>query len=109
MSAKLNSNRYLPRFVDRLIERKLGYIGAVEVRGPKWCGKTQSALQHASSWTMMQDPDKRQDYLLLANTKPSVLLEGAAPHLIDEWQDAPQLWDAVRFAAMNAMSRDAFC
>jgi len=49
MSAKLNSNRYLPRFVDRLIERKLGYIGAVEVRGPKWCGKTQSALQHASS------------------------------------------------------------
>ncbi len=98
MSAKLNSNRYLPRFVDRLIERKLGYIGAVEVRGPKWCGKTQSALQHASSWTMMQDPDKRQDYLLLANTKPSVLLEGAAPHLIDEWQDAPQLWDAVRFA-----------
>lgn len=47
---------------------------------------------------MMQDPDKRQDYLLLANTKPSVLLEGAAPHLIDEWRDAPQLWYAVRFA-----------
>lgn len=97
-SNKLNQSQYLPRFADALIRRKLGYIGAVEVRGPKWCGKTQSALRCAASWVMMQDPDKRDDYQLLAKTKPSVLLEGAAPRLIDEWQDAPQLWDAVRFA-----------
>lgn len=95
---KLGTKKYLPRLTDALIQRKLGYAGAVEVRGPKWCGKTQSALQLSSSAIMMQDPDKRADYQALASTKPSTLLEGAAPRLIDEWQEAPQLWDAVRFA-----------
>ncbi len=95
---KLNAKKYLPRLTDTLVQRKLGYAGAVEVRGPKWCGKTQSALQLSSSALMMQDPDKRGDYQMLASTKPSVLLEGSAPRLIDEWQEAPQLWDAVRFA-----------
>ncbi len=95
---KMDADHYLPRFADALIKRKLGYIGAVEIRGPKWCGKTQSAMQQASSWVMMQDPDKRKDYQLLAQTKPSLLLEGPSPRLIDEWQEAPQLWDAVRFA-----------
>ena len=92
-----NGKRYLPRFADTLIRQKLGYAGAVEIRGPKWCGKTQSALQQAASALMMQDPDKRADYQLLAQTKPSLLLEGEFPRLIDEWQDAPRLWDAVRF------------
>ena len=95
---KLGTKQYLPRLTDALIQRKLGYAGAVEVRGPKWCGKTQSALQLSSSAIMMQDPDKGADYQALASTKPSTLLEGAAPRLIDEWQEAPQLWDAVRFA-----------
>ena len=97
-SAKLSEEKYLPRFIDATIRRKLGYAGAVEIRGPKWCGKTQSALQIAASSLMMQDPDKRNDYRLLAETKPSLLLRGSAPRLIDEWQEAPQLWDAVRFA-----------
>ena len=95
---KMDANQYYPRFVDKLIKRKIGYIGAVEIRGPKWCGKTQAAMQQASSWVMMQDPDRRDDYRLLAETKPSLLLEGSAPRLVDEWQEAPQLWDAVRFA-----------
>ncbi len=95
---KLDAQNYFPRLTDALIQRKLGYAGAVEVRGPKWCGKTQSALQLSSSSIMMQDPDKRADYQALAATKPSMLLEGDAPRLIDEWQEAPQLWDAVRFA-----------
>ena len=93
---KMDSKHYLPRFVDRLIQKKLSYAGAVEIKGPKWCGKTQSALQHAESAVMMQDPDKRNDYQILADTKPSILLDGATPRLIDEWQEAPQLWDAVR-------------
>ena len=97
MSQKLDRNHYFPRIVDQIIQRKLSYAGAIELRGPKWCGKTQSALQHAASSLMMQDPDKRNDYQLLAETKPSILLKGAAPRLIDEWQEAPQLWDAVRF------------
>ena len=94
---RMDSKHYLPRFVDRLIKKKLSYAGAVEIRGPKWCGKTQSALQHAESAVMMQDPDKRNDYQILADTKPSILLDGATPRLIDEWQEAPQLWDAVRY------------
>ena len=94
---KLDNKHYYPRFADQLIQRKLSYAGAVEIRGPKWCGKTQSALQHAASSLMMQDPDNKENYLLLANTKPSLLLSGKAPRLIDEWQEAPQLWDAVRF------------
>ena len=97
VNRKMDATQYLPRFADKLIARKLGYIGAVEIRGPKWCGKTQSAMQQASSWVMMQDPDKREDYRLLAETKPSLLLKGPTPRLIDEWQEAPQLWDAVRF------------
>ncbi len=94
---KLDSKHYYPRLADQLIKRKLSYAGAVEIRGPKWCGKTQSALQHAASALMMQDPDNRESYQLLAAAKPSLLLEGKAPRLIDEWQEAPQLWDAVRY------------
>ncbi len=95
---KLEPGKYLPRFCDAIVREKLSYTGAVEIRGPKWCGKTQSALQLASSAVMMQDPDKREDYRLLAQTKPSVLLRGETPRLIDEWQEQPQLWDAVRYA-----------
>ena len=61
---KMDSKHYLPRFVDRLIQKKLSYAGAVEIKGPKWCGKTQSALQHAESAVMMQDPDKLASFSL---------------------------------------------
>jgi hypothetical protein len=89
---------YLPRFVDAQLAHKLSYMGAVAIRGPKWCGKTETALQQAASAVMLQDPDQRENNLMLAATKPSILLRGAYPRLIDEWQDAPQLWDAVRYA-----------
>ena len=98
LPVQIDAGAYLPRFADRLLRQKLGYAGAVEIRGPKWCGKTQTALQQAASAIMLQDPDKRADYQLLAQTKPSLLLQGRTPRLIDEWQDAPQLWDAVRFS-----------
>ena len=65
---------------------------------PNGAARLQTALQLAASSLMMQDPDKRSDYHLLAKTKPSVLLDGAVPRLIDEWQEAPELWDAVRFS-----------
>ena len=89
---------YLPRIADELLVSKLSHAGAVEIRGPKWCGKTETALQLAASAVLMQDQDTRAANLELAKTKPSVLLRGEKPLLIDEWQDAPQLWDAVRFA-----------
>ncbi|MDO4899192.1 ATP-binding protein [Actinomyces sp.] len=89
---------YLPRVADDLLAVALATSGAVQVRGPKWCGKTATSLQQAGSVVYMQDPDRSRSYLALADAKPSALLEGATPRLIDEWQMAPQLWDAVRFA-----------
>ncbi|MEG0217395.1 MAG: DUF4143 domain-containing protein [Raoultibacter sp.] len=95
MVAKKN---YLPRIADGQLRQALATTGAVQIKGPKWCGKTSTAEQHAKSSIFMQDPDHSRSYLQAADLKPSLLLEGKTPHLIDEWQMAPQIWDAVRFA-----------
>ena len=87
---------YLQRIIDKPLSEALESIGAVLITGPKWCGKTTSAQIHAKSILKMQDPDKNQGYLVTAQTKPSLLLVGENPRLIDEWQVAPVLWDAVR-------------
>ncbi len=89
---------YLPRIADSTLRDYLEAFGAVLVEGPKWCGKTTTAEQQAASELKLQLPDTRDGYLATASTKPSLLLEGATPRLIDEWQDAPNLWDAVRSA-----------
>ena len=75
---------------------KLEAFGAVHIVGPKWCGKTTTAKQFAKSYIEMQDPDMRDAYIETAKIKPSNLLLGDHPRLIDEWQIAPNLWDAVR-------------
>lgn len=87
---------YLPRIVDSELDLRLRAVGATVIVGPKWCGKTTTAKQKAKSVLEMQDPDLQEGYLKLADTKPSMLLEGENPRLIDEWQLAPVLWDAVR-------------
>lgn len=87
---------YLPRIVDEELDLRLRAVGATVIVGPKWCGKTTTAKQKARSVLEMQDPDLQEGYLKLASTKPSMLLEGDNPRLIDEWQLAPVLWDAVR-------------
>ena len=89
---------YLKRIVDEELALRLEAFGAVQIKGPKWCGKTTTALQQAKSVIRLQDPDRRAGYLATARTKPSILLKGETPRLIDEWQDAPVLWDAVRMA-----------
>lgn len=89
---------YYIRTADCLLRDLLDAFGAVLIEGPKWCGKTTTALQQAKSVIKMQDTDMRDEYLMTANSKPSLLLKGATPRLIDEWQDAPILWDAVRTA-----------
>ncbi|MCL2007003.1 MAG: DUF4143 domain-containing protein [Treponema sp.] len=89
---------YLPRIVDTLLKERLDSIGAVLIAGPKWCGKTTTAEQQAKSVLKLQDPDKTKAYLATAEVKPSLLLNGENPRLIDEWQMAPVLWDAVRSA-----------
>ena len=87
---------YLPRIADTTLREHLDAFGAVLIEGPKWCGKTTTAEQQANSELKLQLPDTRDGYLATAATKPSLLLDGATPRLIDEWQDAPTLWDAVR-------------
>ncbi len=88
--------RYLERIADEQLQLLLEAFGAVQIKGPKWCGKTTTAMQQAKSVLQMQDPDNRESYLETARTTPSFLLKGDVPRLLDEWQDAPTLWDAVR-------------
>ncbi len=88
---------YHQRIADSLLNFKLRSKGAVLIEGPKWCGKTTTALQIAKSSILMQDQDNLKDYLELAQIRPSALLQGETPHLIDEWQVAPQLFDAIRY------------
>jgi len=92
------ARNYIPRIADLILKEKLENSGAVWIRGPKWCGKTWTAKQQARSSLMMQDPDQTLNYLRTAGVKPSLLLEGDTPRLLDEWQMAPVLWDAVRYA-----------
>jgi len=89
--------KYMHRMADDILEKKLRAKGAVLIEGPKWCGKTTTAKQHAKSVLSMQKPDEVEQNLEMAQVNPSRLLAGDTPRLIDEWQMAPKLWDAVRF------------
>ena len=88
---------YLPRYADDELEKSLEYMGAVLITGPKWCGKTTTAKQQCKSLKELQHPVLGKSYLKLADTNPIELLKGEKPMLIDEWQMAPELWDAVRY------------
>ncbi len=87
---------YLKRMADKQLKDNLEAFGAVLIEGPKWCGKTTTAMQQANSVLPLQDPDTREGYIATAAIRPSLLLAGETPRLIDEWQVAPTLWDAVR-------------
>lgn len=91
--------KYKPRIADGLLDRKLKGKGAVVIEGAIWCGKTTTAEQISKSVLYMSDPKKREQNKQLARIDPGILLKGNKPRLIDEWQIAPQLWDAVRFEA----------
>lgn len=90
--------KYLPRIIDQALKNKLEGKGAVLIQGPKWCGKTTTAEQVAKSVVYMDEPERKQQNIQLADISPSTILEGDSPRLIDEWQIAPKLWDAVRFS-----------
>lgn len=87
---------YKPRIAEEALEDKLDAMGCVLIEGPKYCGKTTMACQNAKSVLYMSDPETRNQNLILAQTNISRLLKGETPRLIDEWQLAPQIWDAVR-------------
>lgn len=88
---------YLSRVADELLELQLEAAGVVLIEGAKWCGKTTTALQHAKSVLFMDDTKHKEEYLRLAESDIEVLLNGNTPRLIDEWQKAPQFWDACRY------------
>lgn len=88
---------YKHRVADDILNRKLEGKGAVLIEGPKWCGKTTTAEQVAASVLYMDDPEKKQQNISMSELNPSRLLAGNVPRLIDEWQLAPKLWDAIRF------------
>lgn len=88
---------YKKRIADDVLKRKLLGKGAVLIQGPKWCGKTTTAEQISGSTLYMTDPEFKEQYLSLVDINPKILLSGEVPRLIDEWQIAPKLWDAIRF------------
>ena len=97
-SAQIKPQGYRPRIVDQQIERYLRIFGAVEIAGTKWCGKTWAARAHANSITYVD----RNDNLSVARADPSLMLLGDRPHVVDEWQLAPAIWDEVRHQVDDA-------
>lgn len=93
----VNKNDYKPRLIDRTIDEFLETFGAICIEGPKWCGKTWTSSYHSNSEIMLGNPEGNFQNRQLAEMSPSLVLEGEAPRLIDEWQEVPQLWDAVRY------------
>ena len=87
---------YKKRIADQILSDKLEAMGAVLIEGPKYCGKTTLASQQAGSILFMADPDTKSQNMAMAQTNIKLLLQGATPRLIDEWQLAPQFWDAIR-------------
>ncbi len=88
---------YKTRIADEILKRKLEGKGAVLIEGPKWCGKTTTAEQIAASVIYMDDPETKEQNINMSELNPKRLLQGPAPRLVDEWQLAPKLWDAIRF------------
>ena len=99
---------YKKRIADRLLTEKLEAKGAILIRGPKWCGKTTTAEQQAKSIIYLNNSSLSRQYREMALIDPSQLLAGATPHLIDEWQLIPSLWDAVRFEVDHRHERGQF-
>lgn len=92
----INSIKYRPRIVDKIIKQRLESAGALLIEGPKWCGKTTTAEQFANSKLNLGDPEELNKSQLIAISSINSLLEGDTPRLLDEWQAIPRLWDAVR-------------
>lgn len=99
---------YKPRIIDKKIEKYLSIFGAICIEGPKWCGKTWSSSYHSNSEIYIGDPNGNFQNRQLAQMSPSLVLEGETPRLIDEWQEVPPLWDAVRYKVDQTPSKGQF-
>ena len=99
---------YRPRIIDNKIEEYLGVFGALCIEGPKWCGKTWTASFHSRSEIYLGDPAGNFQNRNLAELSPDLVLQGETPRLIDEWQEVPPLWDAVRFHVDQSSEKGLF-
>jgi len=99
LNMTLKKRGYIQRIIDEKIERMLGAFGAVSIEGPKWCGKTWTGLNHSNSVIYIGDPSGNFQNRRLAQMDPEIVLRGDTPRLIDEWQEVPPIWDAVRHSS----------
>ncbi len=104
----MKKTEYKPRIIDNKVEKYLSAFGAVCIEGPKWCGKTWTAKRHSKSCFLLGDPEGNFQNRKLAEFTPSTTLEGLTPRLLDEWQEVPSLWDAVRHAVDARGARGQF-
>ncbi|HHT67384.1 MAG TPA: ATP-binding protein [Erysipelotrichaceae bacterium] len=93
----LDKTKYMPRVIDKAVKKHLQIFGAVCIEGPKWCGKTWTSSYHSNSEFFVADPTNNFQNRELANISPDMVLEGETPRLIDEWQEVPAIWDAIRY------------
>ena len=104
----MNRELYKPRIIDASVEKYLKTFGAVCIEGPKWCGKTWTSAYHSKSEYYLADPRGNFQNRNLAQIDPSLVLDGDSPRLLDEWQEVPALWDAVRFAVDSSKDKGKF-
>lgn len=104
----MDKRKYRPRLADKKVDEYLAAFGAVCIEGPKWCGKTWTAAYHSRSEIYIGDPANNFQNRQLAELSPELVLDGQAPRLIDEWQEVPPLWDAVRYRVDQTPERGQF-
>ena len=104
----MKKKNYLPRILDDTVEKYLASFGAVCIEGPKWCGKTWTSSQHSKSEVSMGDPTNNFQNRQLAMMSPDLVLDGETPRLIDEWQEVPPIWDAVRYKVDQSTEKGQF-
>lgn len=104
----MDKQNYMPRIIDAKIKEYLNVFGAICVEGPKWCGKTWTSSFHSNSEILIGDPAGNYQNRQLAELSPALVLEGDTPRLIDEWQEVPSLWDAVRYKVDQAADKGQF-
>jgi len=104
----MDKNKYRPRVIDKKIDEYLSAFGAVCIEGPKWCGKTWTSSYHSKSEILLGDANGNFQNRKLAELSPSLILEGETPRLIDEWQEVPPLWDAIRYQVDQRTDKGQF-
>ena len=103
-----DKGKYKERIIDAQVERYLKNFGAVCIEGPKWCGKTWTSLYHCKSEFLIGDPSNNFQNRQIAEISPAIVLEGETPRLIDEWQEVPPIWDAVRYTVDQRGEKSQF-